>query len=161
MNASHAEALRSLVHGQRIAALGTLHEGEPFVSMVPFAVLPGGAAFVIHVSHLASHTRDMLQHAGVSLMVAAPLEPDIAPQALARVTIQAAAARCDEGTPAHASARAAYIDHFPGAAELFSFADFEVFLLTPQACRFIGGFARATDVSTADLMQVLRAHKAG
>ena len=29
---------------QEIAALGTLHDGEPFVSMVPYALHPGGCA---------------------------------------------------------------------------------------------------------------------
>jgi len=56
----HAAQLASLVHRRTAAALGTLHAGAPVVSMVPYAVLPDGSAFVIHVSRLAAHTKDML-----------------------------------------------------------------------------------------------------
>src|SRR4051794_13388898 len=59
MNESQTEALARLLQTREIGALGTLHDGEPFVSMVPFAVLPD-AGFVIHVSRLAAHTKDML-----------------------------------------------------------------------------------------------------
>ena len=53
-------ALRTLLRGHRIAALGTLGEdGQPFVSMVPFAVEPVSASLVIHVSGLAAHTRNL------------------------------------------------------------------------------------------------------
>jgi putative heme iron utilization protein len=138
------------------AALGTLHGGEPFVSMVPFSLLPDGAAFVIHVSHLASHTKDMLQHSSVSLMVTASAAPDIAPQALPRVTIQANAAVCEESEPDYEGAKAAYIAKFPQAADLFDFGDFELFLLTPHAARYIGGFARAADVTAKNLIRALR-----
>ena len=46
MNPAHAQTLRDLLQAQRIASLGTLHQGEPYVSMVPFAILPGGSGFV-------------------------------------------------------------------------------------------------------------------
>lgn len=138
------------------AALGTLREGEPFVSMVPFSCLPDGEAFVIHVSHLAAHTKDMLQHSSVSFMIAASLTPDVAPQALPRVTVQADAAVCEEGEADYAVAKASYVAKFPKAAELFDFADFELFLLRPRLARYVGGFARAADVSAKSLARVLR-----
>ena len=156
MNSGQASALRALVQGQMTASLGTLHEGEPFVSMVPFAVLPDGEAFIIHVSHLASHTKDMLQHASVSLMITASLSPDMAPQALPRVTIQAKAVVCEGGDPEYASAQAAYVAKFPQAADLFDFEDFELFFLRPKRARYVGGFARAADVTAKSLARVLR-----
>ena len=58
MDPSIAPAIKSLLATQRIASLGTLHDGDPHVSMVPFAVLPAGPDFVIHVSSLAAHTGD-------------------------------------------------------------------------------------------------------
>ena len=51
MNSSQAQALRNLLKTQQVASLGTLHKDEPYVSMVPFALIPGGRGFVIHVSH--------------------------------------------------------------------------------------------------------------
>lgn len=75
-----SQLLRDLVHGRRTAALGTLHNGEPFVSLVPFAV-SGSNSFIIHVSGLAAHTRDMLAHSRVSLMITAVEDSDTMPQA--------------------------------------------------------------------------------
>ncbi|HRH77570.1 MAG TPA: hypothetical protein PK129_09520, partial [Cellvibrionaceae bacterium] len=61
MNDTDAAALKRLINSQPVAALATLHTDasgqEPAVSMVPFAVMPGGQ-LVIHISTLASHTRD-------------------------------------------------------------------------------------------------------
>ena len=70
MNPTQAETLRDLLETQEIASLGTLHDGEPYVSMAPFALLPGGAGFVIHVSQMAAHTNDMVNHAEVSHITA-------------------------------------------------------------------------------------------
>jgi hypothetical protein len=54
MNPAYAKPLCELLQTQQVAALGTFHDGQPYVSMVPFAVLPGGSGFVIHVSQLAT-----------------------------------------------------------------------------------------------------------
>jgi len=64
LSPEHAARLVDLLRRRSTAALGTLHDGAPFVSMVPYAVLPDGAAFVVHVSRLAGHTKDMLADAG-------------------------------------------------------------------------------------------------
>ena len=59
MELAQAQALRELLQQQEVAALGTLRNGEPFVSMVPYALLPDGS-LVVHVSRLATHTRLLL-----------------------------------------------------------------------------------------------------
>jgi putative heme iron utilization protein len=154
MDAGLAQRLRSLLGTQRIASLGTLHEGEPYVSMVPFALLPGGV-FVVHVSALAAHTKDMLASPRVSLLVIAPLEADTSPQALARVTIQADAEPLDESMPEHAEARAAYLARFPQSAQTFELSDFSLFAIRPRSLRFVGGFAQARTITPAGLARVL------
>jgi hypothetical protein len=53
MNPAQAQNLRRLLTTQHVASLGTLHHGEPYVSMAPFALLPHGSGFVIHVSALS------------------------------------------------------------------------------------------------------------
>ena len=58
MNRELMIILRQLIHGKRIAALGTLHQGGPFVSMVTYAAAKDGS-LILHVSRLAAHTRDM------------------------------------------------------------------------------------------------------
>lgn len=149
-----ANTLRALLQTQRIASLGTLHEGEPYVSMVPFALLPGGA-FIIHVSTLAAHTKDMLQGPRVSLLVIAPLEADASPQALARATIQANAEPLAESTQQHAEARAAYLERFPQSAQTFELSDFSLFAIRPRSLRLVGGFAQAKTLTPGGFARVL------
>ena len=156
MNPNQATALRELVHSQPIAALGTLHEGRPFVSMVPFALLPDATGWVIHVSHLASHTKDMLSHPDVSMLVVAPLAPGASALSLPRLTVQGTAQACDESSPVYATARAAYVERLPDSAEMFEFADFQLFVVRPSVARFVGGFARASTVAAGALAQALR-----
>jgi heme oxygenase (biliverdin-IX-beta and delta-forming) len=148
-------AVRELIEAQRIASLGTLHDGEPYVSMVPFAVLADGPEFVVHVSALAAHTKDMLAESRVSLLVIAPDDPAIAPQATARLTIQGDAARLDESEARYAAAKRAYMDRFPQSAQTFALPDFSIFLIRPRALRFVGGFAQAKSLTPEGLARIL------
>lgn len=143
MNSEQAEGLRRLLEGQRIASLGTLHEGEPYVSMVPFALLPEGSGFVIHVSQLSSHTRDMLESPRVSLLVVAPETPGAPAQARARFTVQGRAEHDTASAPGYAAARETYLSRFPQAANMFELPDFLLFTIRPSSIRFIAGFAQA------------------
>lgn len=138
-------------------ALGTLHEGAPFVSMVPYAVLPDGAAFVIHVSRLAAHTKDMLADARVSLLVTQPEGEGAAAQALARVSIQGEAREAAKGSDEERDCRAAYLARFPEAAPLTEFGDFSFFALRPAQARFVAGFAQAMSLTGESLAKLLGA----
>lgn len=143
MTTEQAEALRALVLSQSVGSLGTLHDAEPFVSMVPFALLPDGQGFVVQVSRLASHTKDMQADPRVSLMVMALPSPEVPPQALARVTVQAQALTLAPEASGYDAARTAYLARFPQAEPMFGFGDFSLVRLTPRAFRFVGGFAQA------------------
>ncbi|MFY9329360.1 MAG: pyridoxamine 5'-phosphate oxidase family protein [Georgfuchsia sp.] len=145
MNPDYANTLRTLLRTQEIAALGTLHDGQPFVSMVPFAMIPGNESFVIHVSRLATHTKDIQLNPQVSLMVVAPPAHGIPAQALARITVQGQALPCTEAN--HTVAKAAYLLRFPHSAEMFDFADFALFTIEPNSIRFVGGFGQATSIT--------------
>jgi putative heme iron utilization protein len=123
--------------------------------MVPFAALPDGTGLVIHVSRLAAHTGDMTSDPNVSLMIMAPMAPDVLPQAVPRATIQGQATQCAEPSHAHAVAKAAYLARFPHSVEMFSFADFSLFVIRPASARFVGGFAQAASVSPASLASIL------
>ena len=68
MEPAQARALRQLIESQQVAALATLHRDEPALSMVPYALLPQGRGFVIHVSRLATHTADMLAQPAVAML---------------------------------------------------------------------------------------------
>ena len=154
MDPTLAQRLRQLVE-QPIASLGTLHDGEPFVSMVPYALLPDGAGFVIHVSALAAHTKDMLANPAVSLMIMAGPADDVAPQAVARVTIQGDAIRIPDDAPIHELAKAIYLERFPQSAQTFGLGDFALFAIRPRSARYIGGFAQAKTVTAEGLARAL------
>jgi putative heme iron utilization protein len=155
MDATEALALKTLLVNSPVATLATLHKGEPATSMVPYALLPDGR-FIIHVSRLATHTRDMLEHPAVSLLVmAAPANAET-PLALPRVSVQGQAEPCAPDALDYAMARAAYLAKLPEAEELFSFADFSLFLITPQLLRYVAGFGRAHTVMAAQYAGLLR-----
>lgn len=143
MNPEQTQSLRRLFQGQRIASLGTLHEGGPYVSMVPFALLPDASALVIHVSQLSPHTNDMVESPRVSLLVIAPDDAGAPAQSLPRVTIQGQAEHVAASTPGYASAREAYLSLFPEAVGTFALPDFSLFSIRPLSIRFIAGFAQA------------------
>lgn len=155
MSPADLQPLRTLLHAQPLAALGTLHRGEPYVSMVPFALDEDAAEFVIHVSGLSPHTRDLLEHPRVSLLVIAPDDGGW-PQARPRATVLGDAMRIDEGTPRHAAGRALYLRRFPHAADLFALADFSLVAIRPASVRFIAGFARALSLTPEDFAGALR-----
>ena len=154
MNAEAGEALRTLLRRQTLAALGTLHRGEPYVSMVPFALDEREPAFLIHVSGLSAHTRDMLEHPRVSLLVVAP-DDGGRPQARARATIQGDAAAIAPDTDRYAEARQLYLQRFAQAVDTFALADFSLVAIRPASVRFIGGFAQAVSLTRELFARVL------
>lgn len=138
-----------------IAALGTLHSDEPFVSMVPYAVSPAAGTLIIHVSSLATHTGDMLKAPAVSLMVMGAPDPQVPRRALPRITLQCRAEQCPTSAPQYDEARQHYLARFPETQELFGFGDFSLFVLTPRHMRFVGGFGQATSVMQPALGAIL------
>ena len=138
--------LQQLLHGRMIAALGTLHQGASFVSMVPFAVAQDGS-LILHVSRLAAHTRDMLNNSEVSLLIAESEASGKMPQALARVTVQGRAQMLERDSQKHIDAREVYLSRFPDAAPLFEFADFNIFIIKPVSARIVAGFGQAVTIA--------------
>lgn len=155
MSTMNLEPLRKLLRAQTIAALGTLHRGEPSVSMVPFALDEQVPEFLVHVSGLAPHTRDMLEHPRVSLLVVAP-DDGGRPQARARVTIQGDAFALAPDSDRYAGARTLYLRRFPQSVDTFALADFSLFAIRPVAARFIGGFAQAVTLTPELFARALR-----
>lgn len=154
MKPEHAAALRHLLQQQDVAALATLHKGEPAVSMVPYALLPDGR-FLIHVSQLATHTRDMQEHAGVSLLVLGERTSGMLPQEQPRASLHGEALQCGTDVPQYAAARAAYLVRFPESEPMFGFGDFSLFLVAPRAVRFVAGFAQAFSVLGPEYQELM------
>jgi hypothetical protein len=138
-----------------IAALGTLHEGAPFVSMVPVVPAPGGSGFFIHVSRLAQHTRDLVADARMSLLFTAPLTEDQDPLALPRVTLQGAAEAIAADSGEYEQAAEAYLARFPQAEMTLGLGDFSFFRLRPATGRLVLGFGRALSLDAAQIQAAL------
>lgn len=136
-----------------VAALGTLHKGAPFVSMVPVVRAPDGSGFLIHVSRLASHTQDLLADPRVSLMFMAPLEGQD-PLALPRLTLLGAA----EPVPEEGRDRAeeAYLARFPQAEATLGLGDFAFFRIRPASGRLVLGFGRALSLEPSQILAGLQ-----
>ena len=149
MNRELTVVLQQLIHGRMIAALGTLHEGIPFVSMVTYAVASDGS-FILHVSRLAAHTQDMLDHPEVSLLITESEGSGKMPQALARVTVQGRAKMLERDSQKHIDARDVYLLRFPDAAPLFEFSDFNIVIIKPMSARVIAGFGQAITMTGDD-----------
>ena len=145
--------LRALLLGRSVACLATLHDGRPFASMVPFAATTAGdrLRLVVHVSGLATHTRDMRSSPDVCLMMMAPETDEVQPQALPRVSISGQAEFIAKEHPEHAMLKAAYLGKFPEAADLFQLGDFSIVAVEPTSARFVAGFARAMTLSAESL----------
>ncbi len=156
MDEAAIESIRELVLGRATGALGTLHGGAPFVSMLPFAVAADGSSLLVHVSRLAQHTVDMLRDPRVSFLIVQPESDGTLPQALERVTVQGEARELSRDLPGYTEGRAAYLARHPQAEQMFGFGDFSLFAIRPLSARYVGGFARAMNVSAGDLARALR-----
>lgn len=154
MDAAERKVLVRLIRKERWAALATYGGGMPLASMVAYADEPGFSGFLLHLSRLSMHTRNVLAFPFASIAIS---EPDTArvrnPQTLARVSIQGEARPLAEDSPGYPEARALYEKRFPDSSPLFGFGDFLLFRLVPREARFVAGFARAYTVSAAELKE--------
>jgi putative heme iron utilization protein len=115
--------------------------------MVPFAIPRGTTDFIVHVSKLAAHTKDMVADPRVSLLVVAPLNASAPPQAVARMTIQADAIALEPGSAEHAAAKETYLRRFPDSEMTFELGDFSLYAIRPRQVRWVGGFAQAKSLT--------------
>ncbi len=162
MDSPSKNLLSSLVKNARIASLGTLHEGGPFVSMVLTAPDPSHSVWFIHVSRLSAHTQDLLKDRRASLMLAEPDTGEKDPQQLARLTLTGEATELSDGSAEEDSAKATYLAKFPHMADIIEqLGDFSFWAVRPASARFVGGFARAFTLEPDDLRKEIAAGEAG
>jgi putative heme iron utilization protein len=145
--------VRDLLTRRATGALGTLQDGAPFVSLVPFALVPGAA--LIHVSGLAAHTRNLLADPRASLLVSDPEDSVEDVRSLPRVTLQVEARALEPGSTAHTEARRAYLARFSDPDGVFDLGDFQLFALEFRNARAVLGFGQARTLSAAELAETL------
>jgi putative heme iron utilization protein len=146
MDPETRQALAALVRGRGTAALGTLHEGSPLVSLVLYACPPDLSEFYVHVSRLAQHTAGLLADSRVGLLIVEHDLPSRNPLSLARVSVRGTAAALGPESAAFAVARSAYLSAHPTARMNFQLADFLLFRIRPEAARFVAGFGKIFDL---------------
>ena len=149
--------LQTLLACRRVAALGTIHQGDPYVSMVPVALAPDGSAFLIHVSGLSAHTEDMLANPHVALLVMDAEKPAVMAQELARVTVLGNAFQIPEPSREYDAGKSRYLERFPDAEPMFNLGDFSLFAIRPTHVRWIGGFAGAQTLDVETFKQIAHA----
>lgn len=150
-------SLARLIRSQRWAALASIEPaGAPYASAVAYVAEPEFSGFLLHLSGLAPHTRNLLQNASASLLITEPDCGEGDPQTLPRVSLLGEVAAIPKTSPHYAEAEALYLKRLPSAAPLFTFPDFTLFRLTPSEARFVGGFARARRFDASGLREASR-----
>ncbi len=143
-----------LLRERRQAALGTLAENGPFVSMVAFAAEDDLQSVLLLLSGLSPHTRHLRAAPRYSLLICEPETPEVEDvQTLARITLSGTAQTLTRDRAEYGRARAQYLAKLPASAHLFDFADFLIFRLAIHEARYIGGFARAYTLTPSQLAQ--------
>jgi putative heme iron utilization protein len=155
MTARDTAKIKQLLHERSVAALGTLHAGAPYVSMVPYAIAKDGTGLIIHVSRLSSHTKDMLADSRVSVLIMEAESGGTSALALPRVSIQGTAFEVPSDAPELPGLRAVYLERFPEASQMFGFADFSLFKIQPRTVRVVAGFGQAFTMSAESFKQAL------
>jgi len=151
MDADARASLAALLRRERVAALGTLRQGAPLVSMLPFLADAGLPAFFVHVSRLAWHTQDMAADARVSLSIAQTDDGRPDPYTLTRVSIRGTALELPAEGADFEHLKAAWLARHPESRQLFELADFRFWRIAPADARFVAGYGRIFNLAAADL----------
>jgi putative heme iron utilization protein len=151
MESDAAAQLARLIRQQRVAALGTLRQGAPLVSMVSYRPEDDFSSFVLRVSRLAWHTQDMLQDSRVSLIIAETDDGRADPQTLARITLRGQAVQQPGEGDEFLRLKRAWLERFPESAVTFELADFSFWRIAPRDARYVAGLGRTYNLSAAAL----------
>jgi putative heme iron utilization protein len=151
MDTSTLQSLAGLIRAGRAAALATLHDGAPLVTLVVYAYRPDFSGFILHLSRLAPHTQALLADRRAALMIAEPEAAGRDPQLLRRLSLQGQAAPLGRDAPDYAAVRALYLERFPAAGPMFGLGDFDLYEFKAVAGRFVAGFGQAYNLEPGHL----------
>jgi putative heme iron utilization protein len=154
MDSQSEKLLVHIINSSRVAALGTMRDEEPRVSMVAFVPSQDFCSYYIHVSRLAQHTVDMQKNKQISLLITEADDGRPDPQTLGRLAIRGSAEFMENGEPGYTPAKARYIERFPEAAPRFLLGDFGFWRLRLKGARFVAGFAKAFNLTPEALQKL-------
>jgi hypothetical protein len=158
MSPEEQTQLAQLLRTGRWAALASARDNEPLASWVAVVRDEQPGAFLLHLSHLALHTRYLFSNPRASLAFSEPdRDGGRDPQTLARVSLQGRMATLARDTGAYESGRARYLAALPHAAVQFSLGDFHLMRFVSESARYVPGFGRAHRLDAEALRSLLSA----
>lgn len=157
MSPEEKRTLARLLGASRWAALATSRDDEPFASWVAVVPEPELTRFLLHLSHLARHTRYLAVNPKAALAFTEPdTDPGRDPQTLARVTVQGAVVVVPRASADYAPARKQYLARLPLAEQTFALGDFELYRFVVESARYVPGFGRVHRLSPDDLRSLVQ-----
>jgi putative heme iron utilization protein len=144
-------AAKSLLRATRTGALATIdrNTGHPFASLVNVATDVDGALLIL-VSRLSTHTANLEKDGRASVLLAATGKGD--PLAHPRLTLIGTFIRLGRDDPDEARGRRRFLARHPKSELYAGFADFAFWRLQTVSAHLNGGFARAADLTAADVL---------
>lgn len=166
------EQSRQVAHAQQAALefrrglttviLGTVSAaGDPEASVAPAVLGPDGT-FLVYVSSLAAHTRNLLHNRKASVLLVEDEARTSQPMARRRLTFACSVHPLGRDTEEFAAAMPAFRQRFGAiVTQLESLPDFQLFRLSPQRGRLVLGFGQAYEVDPSDWSRLSRVGPGG
>ena len=146
-----ADVAKTLLRCTRTGTLATLdrHTGHPFASLVNVATDADGAPLIL-VSKLATHTANMEQDGRASLLLAETGKGDALTHP--RLTVLGAFAPVARDNADEPRIRWRFLARHRKSELYAGFADFAFWRMQVASAHLNGGFARAADLTAADVL---------
>lgn len=136
MDSETQRSLARLIRSTRLAALATLRDGLPQVSLVAFAPAADFSAFYLHLHRLSPHSIDLQKESRLALLIAEPDDGREDLQTLLRISFRGSAEIIELGAPGYTLAKKWYLERFPGAEKAFSQPEFNLWRVSPKGASF-------------------------
>ncbi len=142
---------KGLLRTTRTGSLATIdrNTGHPFASLVNVATDVDGAPLIL-VSRLSTHTANLEKDGRASLLLASTGKGD--PLAHPRLTLLGTFSQVARDSPQEPRLRRRFLARHPKSELYAGFADFSFWRLNVVSAHLNGGFARAADLTAADVM---------
>lgn len=142
---------KTLLRATRAGTLATLdrNTGYPFASLVNIATDVDGSPLIL-TSRLSTHTANLEHDGRASVMLAETGKGD--PLAHPRLTALGTFARVERDTADDARVRRRFLARHPKSELYAGFGDFSFWRMQVASAHLNGGFARAADMTAADVL---------
>jgi hypothetical protein len=145
------KAAKALLRATRAGSLATIdrNTGHPFASLVNVATDADGSPLIL-VSRLSTHTANLEFDGRSALLLAATGKGD--PLAHPRLTVIGTFVQVARNERDEARLRRRFLARHPKSELYAGFADFSFWRLSVVSAHLNGGFARAADLTAADVL---------